>query len=301
MASAALLAEPCRPGRPCDHYSGVCHGTLGELFQGPYDHAGSTQIAIISLPIRRYSWAHFEAGPAGDLAAETGDRPRCRRAIDLFLEHYGRSMPSGRWSFASDLPRGKGMASSTADIVATIRCLDAIHGTDSRDLVPVILRDIERSDSVFLEGHALYLSGAQQVVRALPDNDGFHVCYLDDGGTVDTEAVTPRLLDHYHAQHDAYARVLMAMLDGFDRHDLSAIAAAATHSAALAQQVTPKRAHAALAGERERFGADGIVVAHTGSLIGYLFACRPDPRRLGDLAAFYRSLGHQCACVRTGF
>lgn len=299
--ATALLHEACRPGRICDHYSGVCHGTLGELFQGPYDDAGAMQIAIISLPIRRYSWAHFEVGVPGDLDVETADRPRCRRAIDLFLAHHECVMPAGRWSFASELPRGKGMASSTADIVATIRCLDALHGTDSRDLVPVILRAIERSDSVFLTEHALYLSGAQRLVRSLPDNPGFHVCYLDDGGTIDTEAVTYRLLGHYEAHRNDYARVLDTMLEAFQARDLIGIAGAATRSAALAQKVTPKRAFTALAAERERLGADGIVVAHTGSLIGYLFADRPDPRRLGELAAFYRSLGHQCSCVRTGF
>ena len=50
--ATALLREACRPGRICDHYSGVCHGTLGELFQGPYDDGGAMQIAIIVVMAR---------------------------------------------------------------------------------------------------------------------------------------------------------------------------------------------------------------------------------------------------------
>ncbi|MFD0431621.1 hypothetical protein ACFQ60_43720 [Streptomyces zhihengii] len=41
----------------------------------------------------------------------------------LFLERTGRTLPPGRLSAHSDLTVGVGMASSTADIVAALRCL----------------------------------------------------------------------------------------------------------------------------------------------------------------------------------
>jgi hypothetical protein len=74
-------------------------------------------------------------------------------AINLFLQRHGVSLPSGRWRFVTDLLRGKGMASSTADIVATIRCLDAIFGTQSADIIPAILKEIERSEADTAEHH----------------------------------------------------------------------------------------------------------------------------------------------------
>jgi len=221
------------------HYSGVCHGTVGELFQGPYIEGNTPQIAIISLPVRRYSWAHFSLSPNAE-GSGLEDRSRCLRAIDLFLQRHGVSLPSGRWRFATDLLRGKGMASSTADIVATIRCLDAIFGTQSAEIIPAILKEIERSDSVFLQTHALYLSGVQKIAARLPFNPSFHVCYIDEGDVIDTEAMGERLLAHYTAKAAAYASVLEEIVGAFARGDALAIAGCATCSAMLGQDILPK-------------------------------------------------------------
>jgi len=49
------------------------------------------------------------------------------------------------------------------------------------------------------------------------------------------------------------------------------------------------------------FGADGIVVAHTGSLIGYLFRGPPEVQRVGELSAFFLELGYQCQRAQSGF
>jgi uncharacterized protein involved in propanediol utilization len=64
--------------------------------------------------------------------------------------------------------------------------------------------------------------------------------------------------------------------------------------------VLPKQHHDALRAEQRRFGADGIFVAHTGSVLGYLFVEPLDWARMGELAAFFRGLGHQCRFVTTG-
>jgi uncharacterized protein involved in propanediol utilization len=183
------------------------------------------------------------------------------------------------------------MASSTADIVATIRCLDAVYKAQSPpELISAILREIERSDSVFLEDHALYLSAKQRVVQRFPVNPRFHVCYIDEGDPVNTEALAPRLLRHYEQN-----------LSAFTRGDLPGIGRCATESAILSQDVVPKRHLEAMLERLTRYGADGVVVAHTGSLAGYLFARRPSPARIGELSSFFRGLGHQCRFVETGF
>lgn len=283
-------------------FSGICNGTLGELLQGPLVHAGQMQICIISLPIRRYSWAHYLCGASGDHDAELGRRPKCRKAIDLYLRWHGLTLPKGSWAFSSELPWGRGMASSTADIVATLRCLDAMFARRSdAAMIRAVLREIERSDSVFLESYALYLSGLQEVIRLLPGNPAFHVCYIDEEKAVDTEAVTARLFSHYGSHLQPYQNNLAAMLDAFDRGDLRGIARCATQSAVLGQGAVPKKSLTAMLNNRERFGADGVVVAHTGSLIGYLFVDRPGAMQVGELSAFFLSLGHQCQYAQAQF
>ncbi len=73
--------KSCQPAASLNFYSGICNGTLGELLQGPLLQDGKPQIAIISLPIRRYSWVHYLCGCSGDHNDELGKRPKCRKAI----------------------------------------------------------------------------------------------------------------------------------------------------------------------------------------------------------------------------
>lgn len=145
----------------------MSHGTLGELYQGPFWQDLEPHIAIVLLPVDKFSWCHFiegvDASP-GDPAGLTG-RAKSAKVIELFLEHYGESPRPGRSEYFSELEVGKRMASSTADIVATVRCLFNLYDIayDQR-VVTHILNRIVRADSVFIDEFALYLSGRHQVI-----------------------------------------------------------------------------------------------------------------------------------------
>jgi uncharacterized protein involved in propanediol utilization len=283
-------------------FSGVCHGTLGELLQGPYVSNEQVHISIVSLPVRKYSWAHFTLGEGGDIERDLATKSKCRKAIDIYLAAYGRTLPDGKWTYDTELLQGKGMASSTADIVSTIRCLDAIFGTESSpSLIATILREIERSDSVFLEAHTLYLSARQEVIHRFPGNPRFFVCYIDEGTPVDTESVADLLLSHYERLLPRYLANLERAIAAFNEADLVAIGRCATESATLAQEAIPKRHLDVMLSQQRRYKADGIVVAHTGSLVGYLYVNKPHAMAIGELSAFFRGLGHQCRFVETGF
>ncbi|MEV7283466.1 hypothetical protein AB0O01_02655 [Streptomyces sp. NPDC093252] len=281
--------------------SGVCHGTLGELYQGPLAAGPAPDIALVSFPVDRHSWVHFTPDPAApDGPVALG--AKATAAAGLFLDRFGLVLPRGRWSAHSDLRVGVGMASSTADIVATLRCLFRLFALPyDLEAVLAVLARIERADSVFLDEFALHLSARHRVVRRLGTGLGFHTAYITEPGTVDTAAVTEPLLAHYRRRGAAYERCLDALLKGFSSGDPGAVARAATASAALSQEVLPKGSFDAVLAHRERFGADGVFVAHTGCLIGYLFAHRPGPDLKSDLSAFFHSLGHQCSFAQGGY
>ncbi|MGD9482620.1 hypothetical protein WDH52_05055 [Streptomyces sp. TRM70308] len=281
--------------------SGVCQGTLGELFQGPLWHGGAEpDVALVSFPVERYSFVHFTHGAEAVGAPPLG--AKAAKAADLFLEHYGLTLPPGRFGVHSDLRVGVGMASSTADIVATLRCLFQIFALPyDPDTVTGVLSAIERSDSVFLDEYALYLSGRHRVVRRLGTAIGFHTAFVTEPGSVDTAAVTPLLLRAYRTHAAEYERCLTDLLKGFAATDPAAVARAATTSARLSQEALPKEAFGPVLAHREAFGADGVFVAHTGSLIGYLFSRRPGPALRDELSAFFHSLGHQCSFAQGGY
>ncbi len=303
-------AASLRAGRPrathrpaAGTVSGVCHGTLGELYQGPLRPGTEPEIAVVSFPVDLHSWVYFTPGPAAGPPPQPPPFGRkSATAARLFLEHYRLVLPPGDWHTHSELQVGVGMASSTADIVATLRCLFRVFSLPfDRDVVLGILRDIERADSVFLDEFALYLSGRHRVVRRLGPDVGFHTAFITEPGTVDTAAVTPLLLDHYRRHGEEYQRCLTDLVKGFDSGDPAAVARAATLSASLSQEVLPKATFDSLRAQRERFGADGVFVAHTGSLVGYLFSSRPGAEVKSDLSAFFHTLGHQCTFAQGGY
>lgn len=279
---------------------GVCHGTLGELFQGPLRHGPELDIALVSFPVGRHSWVHFTRGVGSPGPLPLGKKSAT--AVRLFLDRFGLELPPGRWSAHSELHVGVGMASSTADIVATLRCLFQVFSLPyDPGVVTGILSSIERADSVFLDEFALYSSARHRVVRRLGTTIGFHTAYVTERGTVDTATVTPLLLRHYRRRAEEYERCLTDLLKGFSAADPGAVARAATASAVLSQEVLPKRTFEAVFAHREEFGADGIFVAHTGSLVGYLFAHRPAPGIRDKLSAFFHLLGHQCSFAQGGY
>ncbi|ALN60362.1 GHMP kinases putative ATP-binding protein [Lysobacter enzymogenes] len=298
-ASAAAVQAPQAALRVA--CSGVCHGTLGELWQGPCEHEGELQIGLISLPVRRYSWMHFLPGEDGDIKRDLAGKDKCRRAIEAYLQLHAVSLPPGRFSHDSELPTGKGMASSTADLVATVRCLDRVFGLrTTHEQLTALLRPIERSDSVFLDRYALYLSGRQRVLREFAHAPRLHACYIDEGGTVETEKLAEPLLRHYRRHRSSYRSHLDLALEAFERGDAVAVCEVATRSAQLAQWVTPKAHLDILLRHRRELRADGLVIAHTGSLLGYLFAQRPDSAQLGEVSAFFAGLGRTCRLIETG-
>lgn len=306
MAATDLL-RPLAPGRPGPAvtgrvHSGVSRGTLGELYQGPHWEDGVPHISIVSLPVDKFSWCTFTEG--GDSFDDSGlcDRSKAARALALFLDHHELTMPPGRLEYRSDLAVGKGMASSTADIVATLRCLFRLFGLEYRQsVVTSVLSRIERADSVFLDEFALYLSGAHRVVRPLGASVGLYACYAVEEGTVDTEEAGPGLLAHYRRHRSAYRDCVEGLVRAFDAGDPAGVAAGAARSAALSQLVLPKLSFDELRANQSGFGADGLFVAHTGTVIGYLFRARPSQAAHAELSEFFLRLGHQCQFSQVGW
>lgn len=280
---------------------GRCHGTLGELLQGPVLHRGKLEIGLISLPLPQYSHMQFQCGAASRHELDLPHKPLCRRAVARYLQQHGLRLPPGRWTHSSALAPGKGMASSTADLVATLRCLDHLFGrVSSVQEIVAVLRPLERSDSVFLDHYALYLSERQFVRQRFSHRPRLHACYADEGGTVATDAVTAALHAHYRQQRRAYGNNLERMIAAFGAGDDAAIAHCAGVSAALGQEVLPKRHLVDLQRQQQHFAAAGIVVAHTGSVIGYLWLEPPPQPLRRELRAFFGDLGLVCTFTPTG-
>ncbi|MDA8065367.1 MAG: GHMP kinase [Thermaerobacter sp.] len=248
-------------------------GTCGELVQGWLGE----QPFLITFPVDRFARAvvELEAGP-GELAGP----PKARRAVARVLELLQEGPCRGRIRIRSGLPPGKGMASSTADVVAAAQAAARALG---RELPPGLLArialEVEPSDGLMLPGIALFDHRGGRVMRVLAEAPPWQVLLLDRGGTVDTERfnASPEL-PRREARREGAVREALALVErglASGRGDL--VGRGATISAQAQEEVLGGGELGPVLEWAREAGAWGVSAAHSGTVLGVIF---PSGRRV---------------------
>ena len=269
-------------------------GTCGELAQGMLD----VVLAMVTCPIDRFSTATVELAAGSGAVDGPADSPKAARAVELTLAELGRSDLDVRLSLDSDIPRGKGMASSTADILSAIEATAAALGErlSPGQQASLALR-IEPSDGVMLPGIALFDHIEGRIARSLGQPPPIKVLALEFGGSVDTERYNEiRRTKELQRRSPELSESLRLIEDGLRLGDPELIGDGATLSAMAHQAVLPKLNLDAVIDLGRASGAVGVNVAHSGTVIGLLFAdgtdigwaAREALNRLPGLSAIHR-------------
>ncbi len=87
---------------------------------------------------------------------------------------------------------------------------------------------------------------------------------------------------------------------GFRDNNLDLLCEVASESANLSQQVQPKKTYDSIVSNQEKYYSDCIFVAHTCSIIGYLFKHKVNQQKLEELTSFYKQLGYKLFYNRVG-
>ncbi|UUZ55882.1 hypothetical protein LP419_10660 [Massilia sp. H-1] len=132
-------------------------GTCGELMQGAIDE----QDFLVNCPVNLFSYATVHEGDDGLHLHDLHRYTKIRDTIALAAHEYAFRL-SHQVAIRSDIPRGKGMASSSADITAALEavCRSAdVKLTD--EIFARIVTEIEPSDCVHFPGiaHVNHLTG----------------------------------------------------------------------------------------------------------------------------------------------
>ncbi len=244
-------------------------GTCGELVQGMVDG----RHFLISCPIDLYSRVSVQLrskpGITGPAAA-----PKARAALAAALRHLGQPLHWGaELQIDSPLPRGKGMASSTADAAGAVYAAAAAldHPIAPR-VVATLCLEVEPTDGSLFPGIALFDHRTGCWYEELGDAPAMDVVVLDLGGAVDTlayNAVDRASL--LHRLSGAARQALALARDGIQRGDIEMIGQAATLSARVHQEVLPKPPLERILAAGRRLGAVGVNVGHSGTVVGVLF------------------------------
>ncbi len=242
-------------------------GSCGELAQGIFNGRNM----LITCPINWYS-----AVTAKQAKAPAGDKNKnCKSyaAVELLLKRYGQMLPV-ELQIQSDLPRGKGMASSSADIAASCQAVAKLLGKDlGEDEIKDIALAIEPTDGVFFSGIVAFDHIKGGVRQSLGDPPPIRIAVFDFGGEVDTITFNNNL-DLTRIKNEKqldFNEAYELIKEGLVSANPVLIGKGATISALANQKILPKPQLEKMIIEGNKYGALGVNVAHSGTVAGVLF------------------------------
>jgi L-threonine kinase len=249
-------------------------GSCGELIQGYWHH----EPFLVTCPIGLYATATVSDGETvwTDLGLKT------RQAVRHTLAYIGERKFPFCLSLSSQLPPGKGMASSSADIGAVTIAVAAAFGKRlEEEEVAILAAAIEPTDGVFCRGVVAIQYETGRILHRYGLLPPMPIAVFDTGGTIDT--IT------FHAQHSMGIRNRSLWENPVLRlfaHQLTPeiIGAAATGSARANQPMLCKEELEPLIALSSAAGAPGVCTAHSGTVLGVLFS--PDT----DAAAIHTAV-----------
>ena len=262
-----MIESPAASARGSARVPGSC----GELVQGSIDG----DYFLVSCPIDMYSTATVELTDGSDRVYAPKNAPKSRRAVELTLARFGRCDLDAHLSLSSQLPRGKGMASSTADVSAAIAATSVALGEEEAMPPAEIARAallIEPSDGVMLPGISRFDHRRGNSAVTLGSPPPMRIVVLDFGGTVDTIAFNS--VDRgntLQCLQPKFEEALAFIVNGIDNGNLKDIGAGATLSAVTNQKMLYKPQLDSVLRIADEVGALGVNVAHSGTVLGILF------------------------------
>lgn len=294
-----MLTGLRHPGRAHGGTTGVstAFGTFGELLQGVLP--GEDGDFLVTLPIARWTVATFRTTPDSTAVRVVPEHKRkAAGLVSMILQEMPVPL-GGVLTLDSALPEGKGLASSSADLVATARAVGNALGIPMPPArIESYLARIEPTDGVLYDGVVAYHHRGVRLREVLGSLSPMTVVGVDEGGTVDTVAFNRIPKPFSAADHREYERLLARMTAAVRGGDLAEVGAVATRSAVMNQRLRPKRTLERMIALSEEVGGLGVVAAHSGTSLGLLID-NADPDRARKLVRAVRACSGLAGNVTT--
>lgn len=253
-------------------------GVCGELVQGMLND----DYYLVTCPIDYFSRVQVDlfsegspvAGPpvCGPSVVGPEDSPKAVAAVSATLAHLGREKLSARLAISNPIPRGKGMGSSSADVVAAIAATGlALDQELSPEAVGRLALMEEPTDGVMFPGIALFDHRQGRLMEELGPPPPMEIVALDFGGTVDTVEFNREdrraLWQSLRPETD---QALELVRQGIKEVDPKKLGRGATISSEANQRVLLKPQLPDVLKFAQSMDAAGVTVGHSGTIIGVL-------------------------------
>ena len=262
-------------------YYGICPASCGEFVQGIVDR----DEYLCSYAIDLYSTAEVEEklnniniGPS-----------KSRKAIEAVFKKFNIPIEESKnisLKIKSKIPVGKGMASSTADIGATIGAtLGLIKKELSNEEIAKLASTIEPTDSIYIEKNNIFNPLNGEVIKYLGNIQDSRVVILEPNRTLNTMRIrkTPNYKKIKIKNKDIIKISFNLLEEGIKNNDLYSIGKASTFSSLANENIHQKEGLEKIIEISKNYGAYGVNVAHSGTVIGILIDKYMNDTRLIEL------------------
>lgn len=259
-------------------FYGICPASCGEFVQGVLDN----EEYLSSYAINLFSVATLEEGKE---IIHKGPS-KSRRAMELVFENFGLPVDETKnisLNIKSQIPVGKGMASSTADIGATIKAtLSMLNKTLTGEEISKLAVKIEATDSLLLNQHSIFNPLTADIKKYLGGINDAKVVILEPNDILDTKLIrmTPNY-KMYKMQNKEIIKKSFELLDeGLAKNDLNLIGKACTYSGLANENIHKKPFLEKIIDISDKYGCYGVNIAHSGTVIGILMHKEMDDIKL---------------------
>lgn len=260
---------------------GICPASCGEFVQGILDkeeYLCSYAIDVYSNAVVEEKLEDVQRGPY-----------KSRMAIKSVFKRFGipvRECRNISLQINSDIPVGKGMASSTADIGATIKAtLSLINKSLSNEDIAKLAAKIEPTDSIYLEKNSIFNPITGETIKSLGNIENGKVIILEPKKTLSTKRI--RSIPDYNERKVRNKETIKEAFDlleqGMTKNDLNLIGRASTLSSLANENIHRKYQLNKIIEISNSYGAYGVNIAHSGTVIGIIIDRDMNEERLVEL------------------
>ena len=247
-------------------------GVCGELAQGVIEGIHF----LVTCPVDFYSRVKVDIYSDGPGVEAPEDCDKAAAAVRRTLFHLKNAKVRAKLTINNPIPRGKGMASSSADLAAAIAATGLALGEEiSPYQIAQIALSIEPTDGIMIPGVALFDHRAGIIRESLGPPPPMEIVALDLGGTVDT--VQFNMVDRFQrwqSVDEQTGEALRLLRHGIAEQDPALVGRGASISAEASQTVLAKPRLAEVKEFAESVGAVGVNVGHSGTIMGVLLDAR---------------------------
>ena len=222
-------------------------GSCGELVQGFY----RGEPVLITCPIEKFSSVTISDEFKG--IENLGEKSRTM--LEKVLNFFGEKFFCAGVRLTSELPEGKGMSSSSADLAAVAKAVALfLDKKISAAEIGKIAAEIEPTDGVFFEGVVAMNPLKGNLLKKIVLPEKYFVAVFDYGGKIDTVKFNRR--SNFQIS-DLNTEINFELIK---------------KSALENQKILPKRGIEEIIEFSQKLGAITVNVAHSGTVIGIFFS-----------------------------